>query len=57
MCGYCTFSEGGFERNYSVSNRNEWKMRSNTHHSSDVLKIMQCKTTTERKKVELQLGC
>ena len=32
-------------------------MRSNTQHRNDVSKLMQCKTTTERKRAEFQLGC
>ena len=54
---YCSFSEGGLQRNYSCLDRNSWKMRSNQQHREDVSRLMQCKTPTERAKTESQLGC
>ena len=54
---YCLFSEGGLQCNYSFFDRSSWKLRSNRQHREDASKLLQCKTHTERTKLESQLGC
>lgn len=54
---YVQFSEGFSCRNYSDFNTDSWKMRSNSQHRSDVLKIAAAKTKTQQLKLQTEFGC
>ena len=70
VCGFLSFSANlgcsrcferfshGFGRNcYDNFNRESWGMRDNDRHRSDVERVLQCTTKTQREKKEAELGC
>ena len=59
-CSRCfqKFSRGFAQRNNNANfNRGGWQLRTNARHHSDVVKLLKCKSKTERKKAESPLGC
>ena len=70
LCGFLSFSANlgcsrcferfshGFGRNcYDNFNRESWELRDNGRHRSDVDKVLQCTTKTQREKRASELGC
>lgn len=71
VCGFLSFSANlgcsrcfekfgrGFSRKnyYGNFERDNWEMRSNSRHRSDVNKLFKCTTKTQRDKKEIELGC
>ena len=55
---YQSFSRGFGVRNcYDNFEREQWVLRTNNQHRSDVSKILECTTKTRRDKMESELGC
>lgn len=59
-CSWCfeQFSRGfGNENNYANFNTDSWELRTSTRHRSDVVKVLKCKSKTQKVKEESRLGC
>ena len=54
---YKQFSGSFSSKNFSGFNRTYWTPRTEKKHRADVKKICQCKSKSERSRLESELGC